>query len=65
MDDPPRLIRGIDFGVLSPQEILKQSEVQVATRNLYDLEKGRTPKEFGAIDRRMVCYCAEVFEFRC
>jgi DNA-directed RNA polymerase III subunit RPC1 len=52
--DPPRFIRGIDFGVLSPQEIIKQSEVQISTRDIYDLEKGRAPKEFGAIDRRMV-----------
>jgi DNA-directed RNA polymerase III subunit RPC1 len=53
-DDHPRYIRAIEFGILSPQEIVKQAEVQIATRDLYDLEQGRIPKKHGAIDRRMV-----------
>lgn len=52
-DDPPRCIKGIQFGVLSSQEIVKQSEVEVSTRDLYDLEKGRAPKDHGAIDTKM------------
>ncbi|KAG5357864.1 DNA-directed RNA polymerase III subunit RPC1 [Yarrowia sp. B02] len=51
--DPPRVIGGIEFGALSPQEILKLSEVEVATRDLYDLQKGRAPMEYGALDPRM------------
>lgn len=54
-DVPPRYIRAIEFGILSPQEIVKQAEVQISTRDLYDLEKGRVPKKHGAIDRKMVC----------
>lgn len=53
-DEHPRYIKEIEFGVLSPQEIIKQAEVQITTRDLYDLEKGRIPKKHGAIDRRMV-----------
>jgi DNA-directed RNA polymerase III subunit RPC1 len=55
VDEPPKYIKGIEFGVLSSQEIIKQAEVEIATRDLYDLEKGRQPKENGAIDQRMVC----------
>lgn len=54
IDNQPKCIKGIEFGILSPQQIVKQSEVEVSTNKLYDLENGRTPAEHGAIDRRMV-----------
>lgn len=53
VDTPPRCIKGIEFGVLSSQEVVKQSEVQITHRDIYDLEKGRAPKDHGAIDMRM------------
>lgn len=54
VDTPPKRIAAVHFGVLSPQEIVKQAEIEVSTRELFDLEKGRIPKEHGALDRRMV-----------
>ncbi|KAK7206823.1 putative DNA-directed RNA polymerase III subunit [Myxozyma melibiosi] len=53
VDTPPKRISAVHFGVLSPQEIVKQAEIEVSTRELFDLEKGRIPKEHGALDRRM------------
>ena len=39
----------------SPQEIVKQSVIEVSTRELFDLEGGgRKPKRNGALDGRMV-----------
>ncbi|KAK9462027.1 uncharacterized protein V1516DRAFT_685057 [Lipomyces oligophaga] len=52
-DTPTKRIAAVQFGVLSPQEIVKQAEMDVSTRELFDLEKGRIPKEHGALDRRM------------
>ncbi|EGV61865.1 DNA-directed RNA polymerase III subunit C1 (rpo31) [Yamadazyma tenuis] len=53
VDITPKRIQGIEFGALSAKEIIAQSEVEVKTRDLYDLEKGRTVKEFGALDTKM------------
>ncbi|KAK9464793.1 hypothetical protein V1512DRAFT_278045 [Lipomyces arxii] len=53
LDMPPKRITAVHFGVLSPQEIVKQAEIEVYTRELFDLEKGRTPKDYGALDKRM------------
>ncbi|CAN6658223.1 DNA-directed RNA polymerase III subunit RPC1 [Trichomonascus vanleenenianus] len=53
VDDPPRYIKDIDFGVLKPQEIIKESVVEISQKDLYDLTKGRIPYENGAIDTRM------------
>lgn len=55
VDTPPKSIVAVNFGVLSPQEIVQQAEVEVSTRELFDLEKGRIPREHGALDRKMVC----------
>lgn len=42
-------------GGRSPQEIVKQSVIEVSTRELFDLEGGgRKPKRNGALDGRMV-----------
>lgn len=54
VNDPPKSIKGIEFGILSAQEIVKESQVEITHRDIYDLEKGRVPKEHGAIDMRMV-----------
>ncbi|CAN3372368.1 hypothetical protein DIURU_004174 [Diutina rugosa] len=53
VDEPPKCIKGLDFGSFAARDILAQSEVEVTTRDLYDLEKGRTPKEHGALDTKM------------
>ncbi|CCE88859.1 Piso0_001648 [Millerozyma farinosa CBS 7064] len=52
-DVAPKRIKGVQFGALSASDIIAQSEVEVQTRDLYDLEKGRTAKESGALDTRM------------
>jgi DNA-directed RNA polymerase III subunit RPC1 len=53
VDIAPKCIKGLDFGAMSAKEIVGQSEVEVQTRDLYDLEKGRTPKANGALDTKM------------
>ncbi|CDK28947.1 unnamed protein product [Kuraishia capsulata CBS 1993] len=53
VDISPKCISGIEFGVLSAAEIVAQSEVEVSTRNLFDLENGRKPVKDGALDTRM------------
>ncbi|CUM63180.1 uncharacterized protein PRCAT00000748001 [Priceomyces carsonii] len=53
VDETPKCIKGLEFGALSAKEIIAQSEVEVKTRDLYDLERGRTAKEYGALDPRM------------
>lgn len=55
IDDPPRRIAGLEFGALSPADILKQSEVEVSSRVLYDITKGRIPMEHGPLDTKLVC----------
>ncbi|KAK6455311.1 DNA-directed RNA polymerase III subunit C1 [Scheffersomyces xylosifermentans] len=53
VDVAPKCIKGLEFGALSAKDIVAQSEVEVQTRDLYDLEKGRTAKTHGALDTRM------------
>ncbi|KAK6200929.1 DNA-directed RNA polymerase III subunit C1 [Scheffersomyces amazonensis] len=53
VDIAPKCISGLEFGALSSKDIIAQSEVEVQTRDLYDLEKGRAPKTNGALDTRM------------
>lgn len=53
LDIAPKCIDGLDFSALSAKDIVAQSEVEIQTRDLYDLEKGRVPKEGGALDTRM------------
>lgn len=53
VDIAPKKIAGLEFGVLSSADILAQSEVEVLTRDLYDLERGRAAKEGGALDTKM------------
>lgn len=49
----PQCIASLAFGALSDAEIVAQSEVEVSTRNLYDLENGRKPVANGALDPKM------------
>ena len=49
----PKRIGGIEFSALSPADIVAQSEVEVVTRDLYDLENDRASKTGGALDPRM------------
>ncbi|KAK6461924.1 DNA-directed RNA polymerase III subunit C1 [Scheffersomyces coipomensis] len=53
VDIAPKCISGLEFGALSSKDIVAQSEVEVTTRDLYDLEKGRAAKVNGALDPRM------------
>ncbi|ODV87760.1 hypothetical protein CANARDRAFT_5073 [[Candida] arabinofermentans NRRL YB-2248] len=53
VDISPKCISGLEFGALSAADIIAQSEVEVSTRNLFDLDKGRTPVQNGALDTRM------------
>ncbi|KAK9494529.1 hypothetical protein V1508DRAFT_437908 [Lipomyces doorenjongii] len=53
VDTPPKRITAVHFGVLSPKDIVHQAEIEVYTRELFDLEQGRLPKDHGALDRRM------------
>ncbi|CCK68859.1 DNA-directed RNA polymerase III core subunit RPO31 KNAG_0B04240 [Huiozyma naganishii CBS 8797] len=46
-------ISGIEFSALNAADIVAQSEVEITTRDLFDLEKGREQKTGGALDRRM------------
>lgn len=52
-DVAPKRIMGLEFGALSAKDIVAQSEVEITTRDLYDLDKGRTVKESGALDTRL------------
>lgn len=53
VDVAPKCIKGLEFGAMSALDIVAQSEVEITTRDLYDLEKGRIVKEGGALDTRM------------
>lgn len=49
----PKRIGSIQFSSLSAADIVAQSEVEISTRDLFDLEKDREPKENGALDPKM------------
>ncbi|GMM34106.1 DNA-directed RNA polymerase III core subunit [Saccharomycopsis crataegensis] len=50
----PKTIKSIEFAALSSSEIIQQSEVEVATSDLFDLTSGaRKAKSNGALDLRM------------
>ncbi|SCU93222.1 LAMI_0E13630g1_1 [Lachancea mirantina] len=53
VDVVPKRIKGIDFSALSASDIVAQSEVEISTRDLFDLENGRKAKAGGALDSRM------------
>lgn len=47
--------RHIQFGVMSPQNMVKIGELEVTQRDLYQPES-RTPVKGGVLDLRMVCF---------
>ncbi|KAL7268353.1 DNA-directed RNA polymerase III subunit C1 (rpo31) [Rhizina undulata] len=49
----PKRIKEIKFGIMSPQDVVKQGVIEVATRELFELDGGRTPVKHGALDGRM------------
>ncbi|RPA98904.1 beta and beta-prime subunits of DNA dependent RNA-polymerase [Choiromyces venosus 120613-1] len=54
VDNLPKRIKEVKFGIMSPQDVVKQGVIEVATRELFDLEGGgRKPKQNGALDPRM------------
>ena len=57
LDQPPRRIKALQFGLLSPQEIVSQSVVNVLDRHLYDLSTApgqkRNVTKHGPLDERL------------
>ncbi|RMZ91921.1 hypothetical protein DV736_g829, partial [Chaetothyriales sp. CBS 134916] len=53
VDDAPKVIRALQFGVFSDQDIVNRSQVQLADRRLFDLNKGRAYAEYGPLDPRL------------
>lgn len=49
----PKRISGLEFSALSAADIVAQSEVEISTRDLFDLENGRAPRAGGALDPKM------------
>ncbi|KAL6450160.1 RPC1 DNA-directed RNA polymerase III subunit RPC1 [Candida maltosa Xu316] len=47
VDIAPKCIKGLEFGALSAKDIISQSEVEIQT------QKGRVPKQYGALDTKM------------
>ncbi|AMD22835.1 HHR066Cp [Eremothecium sinecaudum] len=53
VDIAPKKITGLEFSALSASDIVAQSEVEIYTRDLFDLENGRLPTKGGALDPKM------------
>ncbi|PWY98687.1 putative RPO31-DNA-directed RNA polymerase III, 160 kd subunit [Testicularia cyperi] len=54
VQDAPKKIKHIQFGVLSKQDIVNMSEIEVTTRDLYTIgEAERRPVANGTLDRRL------------
>ncbi|SMQ45237.1 unnamed protein product [Zymoseptoria tritici ST99CH_3D1] len=57
IDQVPKRIKSLQFGLLSPSDIIAQSVVPVADRNLYDLATqpgaGRSITKHGPLDQRL------------
>ncbi|KAF9141755.1 hypothetical protein BG015_001176, partial [Linnemannia schmuckeri] len=51
-EQAPKKIKQIQFGVLSPQEIVNVSEFEVTQRDLYTLVD-RQPVKYGMLDLRL------------
>ncbi|KAF9975704.1 DNA-directed RNA polymerase III subunit [Actinomortierella ambigua] len=52
VDQAPKKIKQIQFGVLSPQEIVQVSEFEVTQRDLYTVQD-RQPVKYGMLDLRL------------
>jgi DNA-directed RNA polymerase III subunit RPC1 len=54
-DDSPKTIKCLQFGILSPQEIIALSEYEASDNSLYLAgTTERTPAPRGVLDRRLV-----------
>lgn len=53
IDDTPKVIKGLHFGVLSNRDIVNQSQVELADRRMYNLDEGRNVAIHGPLDPRM------------
>src|SRR5437762_3464117 len=53
VDRVPKVIKEIKFGVLSSQDIVSQSVVEISDRKLFDLENDRAVVRHGPLDGRM------------
>ncbi|KAL2911303.1 DNA-directed RNA polymerase III subunit C1 (rpo31) [Polyrhizophydium stewartii] len=54
LDTAPKVIKRIDFGILSSQDVKQLSVLELHQRDLYDVTRqNRPPARFGALDRRL------------
>ena len=53
VDKVPKVIKKLQFGILSSQDIINQSEVELSDRILFDLDQGRRILPYGPLDKRM------------
>lgn len=53
VDNIPKIIKALQFGVLDNNDIVNQSQVELADRRMYNLDEGRRIAEYGPLDRRM------------
>ena len=53
IDDAPKVIKELRFGVLSNQDIVNQSQVQIADRDFYDENNRNLLRPYGPLDPRM------------
>ncbi|KAK2747991.1 hypothetical protein FQN57_001582 [Myotisia sp. PD_48] len=53
IDNVPKVINEIKFGVLSTQDIISQATVEVSDRKLFDLDNNRAVAPNGPLDGRM------------
>lgn len=54
IDDTPKVIKSLRFGVLSDQDVINQSAVELADRRMYDLDNDvRQVATYGPLDHRM------------
>ncbi|KAH8145366.1 uncharacterized protein LAJ45_10649 [Morchella importuna] len=53
VDNLPKRIKQVKFGIMSPNDVVKQGVIEVATRELFEFDGGRRPKPNGALDPRM------------
>lgn len=53
VDVVPKCIKSLEFNALLAREIVAQSEVELTSRDLYNLEEGRRVQKSGALDAHM------------
>ena len=53
IDTVPKVIKELRFGVLSNQDLINQSHVELSDRRLFNLDHDRENLECGPLDQRM------------